>query len=893
MICRSSGRLSRFIRVALFSLLMLSLSATHASEEDTTLDQANSSTAATVVCCSVEIEFAQTNKIQDLSKIEWSLASMHNFEDLIMLPDNILLAGARVLLAILLVALIVRLIREPGFAKNTKQELDATQARYQYLIEHAQGFIGSHDFDGRIIAVNPSGAETLGYSVDEMDGMSIIDLLHPNAKDLFGEYLTQSKTGVSSGLIHAITKLGESKYWRYSNVVYQEAEKEPVVIINAQDITEQYLAERNLREKERQLDAIFKYSPAEIYLKDREGRYERISSQFERTFNVTNEFAKGKYPHEVHHKTLAESTRQQDLEVLQKGEVITREELTYLESNSERLRTLLKTKFPIFNRYDEVSGLGAIVTDITEQKESQQLLSQAARIAHLGHWRYDELAEKFVTVSQELVEIYGCTVEEFLVHSKEREYLNQYVHPDDRERVIQSYNEYKTSLEYRIVRKDGTVRHVREQSECIYSDAGESPIHSVGTIQDITEQKEIELQLVSLKEQAEEANQAKSSFLANISHEIRTPMTLIIGMSDLLKETAPTHDQERYLHSIDHAGNHLLAVINSILDLSKIEAGELNLETLDFDLKEVVERVVESNQVTAQNKNLLLSFEIDHSLALDRVGDHHRLGQILLNLVDNALKFTEVGQVTVKVESEPRQLDRQLVKFTVADTGIGVPTVEHEHIFHAFTQQDASVTRQFGGTGLGLSICRQLVTLMGGQIWLESQPGQGSTFHFTVELPESRTSIQIVKSKSSAVAKSQALNILMVEDEVIICALIKEYLSDSQYTVTTAGNGKQGVELYQQGEFDLLLMDLQMPVMDGYSAIKHIRTWEQAQQKSPVPIIALSANVTVDEIDKCISMGATTHLSKPIRKAVLLAKIQETCGSPPGDSKYNTYNYAV
>lgn len=534
-------------------------------------------------------------------------------------------------------------------------------------------------------------------------------------------------------------------------------------------------------------------------------------------------------------------------------------------------------------------------------------------------------------------------------------------------------------------------------------------------------ERQVELQtreLAEARDQALEASRIKSDFLASMSHEIRTPLNAIIGMSELLAETRLSQEQQRYVDVFRKASEALLSLVNDILDLSKIEARQLVLETITFDLEEVIEEAAEIYALKAAEKGIELNFHIDTDVHATRIGDPARLRQILLNLISNALKFTEQGEISIRVRNAADSgADR--LEFSVSDTGIGIPSDKLELIFGSFTQADSSTTRKYGGTGLGLTICRRLVELMQGDIRVESSEGVGSTFIIAIDLPkterterrrivplvdlrdsrvlvvddndtnrlilrtameaagatvieagDAETALQYVRDVNSAkpydlilldrhlpdrsgldvaetmytmgfqvstvlmassadihedmtrvrelglggylvkplkraelmrvvagvlgeteaVAEEKpssdtggeienvARRLLLVEDNPDNRLLVKAYLKTLPIIIDEAENGMQAVEMFQKQDYDLVLMDVQMPVMDGHEATRRIRRFESEQARAATPIIALTAHAIKEEIDKCLAAGCDSHLSKPIKKAVLVDTLERYFG---------------
>ncbi len=359
-----------------------------------------------------------------------------------------------------------------------------------------------------------------------------------------------------------------------------------------------------------------------------------------------------------------------------------------------------------------------------------------------------------------------------------------------------------------------------------------------------------------------------------MSHEIRSPMNAILGMGEVLAESDLDNNQKRYVHTINNAGEGLLALINDILDLSKIEADQLELEFIPFDPNEIAEGAVAIFKAKALDKGILISNHVDESMPNMVVGDPQRLRQILLNLLSNAVKFTERGSITITVI----QTAEKMLQFSVSDTGIGISKDKQQKIFQPFIQADTSTTRRFGGTGLGLSICQKLVEKMEGDIWVESTPKQGSTFYIEIPLNDARA-IDTPKQfeKPQPLIKSGAtrtkLSILLADDADENNMVIEAFLYDTPYQLTIVEDGLQALEKFKGGSFDLVLMDINMPGMDGHEATKKIREWEENKKLSPTPVIALTANAMKEDIEKTKKSGCSLHLSKPIRKKSLLEAI--------------------
>ena len=398
---------------------------------------------------------------------------------------------------------------------------------------------------------------------------------------------------------------------------------------------------------------------------------------------------------------------------------------------------------------------------------------------------------------------------------------------------------------------------------------------------------------LAAKHEADAANQAKSEFLANMSHEIRTPMHAILGLTHLGLEAMPEKQRE-YLIKINGSAELLLNILNDILDFSKIEAGKISMENVDFNLREVMDRLNSAVGLQAREKRLDFSVRIAPEIPRYLKGDPLRLGQVLMNLANNAVKFTERGNVTVSVAPFADGGDKIVLRFSVSDTGIGLTPEQRERLFLAFSQADTSTTRKFGGTGLGLAISRRLAELMGGEISVESEYRQGSTFHFSAPFSrgEERANTNRLEANArrtvaeSELTRLRGTHVLIAEDNPLNQDVIQELLEKAGMAVVIADNGLEAIEAAQRQSFDAVLMDLQMPVMDGLQATRELR---KIPRFAETPIIALTANVFQADIERCIAAGMNDHIGKPIKLDELFSKLGKwlaaSISKPPDNSR--------
>lgn len=431
-------------------------------------------------------------------------------------------------------------------------------------------------------------------------------------------------------------------------------------------------------------------------------------------------------------------------------------------------------------------------------------------------------------------------------------------------------------------RREGTTSWISLSLTPIHDDEG-AVSRWIGIGTDITKRKEAEKALKSARDAAETASQLKGEFLANISHEIRTPMNSIIGMTDLALCTSLDDDQRDYLTTVKQSAESLLELLNDVLDLSKIESGRLEIEKSPFDLRRAINNTLKPLRFVAEQKGLQLNTSISSDIPVCIVSDSVRLRQILVNLVGNAIKFTSEGHVEVRVQKQWESDGEVGLQFTVADTGIGIAANKLDRIFEAFSQADSSITRQFGGTGLGLAITSQLLKLMQGRIWVQSERGCGSRFHFTLrttvaseaEHDEAQADARAAISTDSANPFEQArrpLNVLVADDHPANRHLIARILEKRGHSMSFANNGHQVLTLFDEGSFDVILMDVQMPEMDGCQATVSIRERERETQ-SHVPIIAITAHAMQGDRENCLAAGMDAYLSKPISATELITLV--------------------
>jgi len=525
-----------------------------------------------------------------------------------------------------------------------------------------------------------------------------------------------------------------------------------------------------------------------------------------------------------------------------------------------------------------------IVEDISEQKQADermreyvQRLDLAASSANLGVWEWD-VVNNTMFWDDRILKMYGYTREtlpEGIEAWRQRLTLNEHERLWE-ECLAALRGEREWDIEFPIQLPGGERRFIKGDAIVLRDPAGH-PLRMVGINQDITDRKRVEFQLGEVKKQAEAANKAKSEFLANMSHEIRTPLNGVLGMLQLLETTDQNDEQKEYLAGAIRSTNRLTRLLSDILDISRIEAGRMETYEVEFNIKQTRDSIKELFEMDARGKGLRLEFGRDEDLPLVLIGDEARLRQILFNLVGNAIKFTDTGKIRIDACMLPSTIDSSArALFTISDTGIGIPDEYLKDIFEPFIQAEGSYTRRFQGAGLGLSIVRRLVKLLGGEIAIDSTPGEGTTIYLSLpfKLPVAEQKSVELAVDDAPIPSQVSSRILVAEDDSVSSLTCKRMLEKSGYSVTIAKDGQEALQRLTEQDFDLILMDVQMPVMDGVEATKTIRGASNLGSKSSIPIIAMTAYAMSGDKEKFLAAGMNDYIAKPVDKAALVEVIE-------------------
>ncbi|MDD5268061.1 MAG: PAS domain S-box protein [Methylococcales bacterium] len=778
-----------------------------------------------------------------------------------------------------------------------KKAEEAAQAASQYarsLIEASLDPLVTISAEGKITDVNTATERVTGVDRANLIGSDFVDYftLPGKARKVYQQVFSQGfVTNYPLAIRHVSGKVTDVLY--NASVYHNKAGEVLGVLASARDVTERNKAEQELAQLSLQNRTILDCAGEGIYGLDTGGRCTFINPAALQFLGFSTEELHGRQSHSMFHHTRADGNPYPAEEcpvhaAYKEGVVHRGSDLYWRKDGSSFPVDFIST--PIMEG-GEVTGAVVTFRDITERqlaekqlRRSLQGLAEAQRIAHLGNWNLD-LVHNVLTWSDEIYRIFEIDPEKTSVSYDA--FLDA-IHPDDRELVKNAYaesikNNTPNDIEYRLLMKDGRVKYLNEKCETHYSPDGK-PLYSVGTEHDITELKKTEAELKRYKDHLEEeveqrtaqlelalnaaeaANRAKSVFLSNMSHEFRTPLNAILGFSSLMRQDMRLSEkQHENLDIINRSGEHLLALINDVLEMAKIEAGRVQLENAPLDLGGLVRDVTDMMHLRAQEKGLQLLINQSSEFPRYIKGDEARLRQILINLVGNAVKFTQHGGVTVRFGLKPRATPQRLL-IEVEDSGEGINPEDLQNIFEPFVQLEQTTTQK--GTGLGLTITREFVQMMDGTINVESAPGKGSTFR--VELPVEKVAAadvtrpeSIVQGDITGLAPGQPeYRILIVEDQLENQLLLAKLMENVGFPVKVAANGEQAVGLFQSWRPHLIWMDRRMPVMDGVEAAQRIRELPGGKE---VKIVAVTASAFTEQRNDMLDAGMDDFLSKPYR----------------------------
>jgi PAS domain S-box-containing protein len=623
-------------------------------------------------------------------------------------------------------------------------------------------------------------------------------------------------------------------------------------------------------DNEMKLRAIIEHTHDAIYIKDLNGKYLMVNPAAAEIVGLSPEEMTGKTDRELFDDEACERIERIDKEITGENMTYTYETPIHVKGKTLYSST---TKFPYYSPTGKIIGVIGISRDITEKKKTENellMLSLLARYTTNGVLITDKYA-CIEWANDGFIRNSGYTLEE-VKGKKPNDFLEGPLTPEEAKKgliegVMRGVPFTQETVTYR---KDGTWYNTSVEITPIKNSMGEVERYVVVET-NITEKVKARDAIIKAKEAAERTGRAKEEFLANMSHEIRTPMNAIIGFTDLLLKSSITGEERKYLDLIKTSGENLLTIINDILDFSKLEAKKLTIVKRNVSIKEILNIVCELLSIDAKQKGLDIVVDVDDRIPSTLYGDATRLNQILLNLLSNAIKFTHKGSINISAALIINNGKEAQVEFRVKDTGIGIPRDKISTIFESFSQASSDTARMYGGTGLGLAIVKRLLQLMGGEIAVKSMPDKGSEFIFRLPfeiVKENR--LQPVTRPGSKIAKTgRKLKLLIAEDNPVNVILIKKIISTFGFEADVAGNGRIALERIKRHTYDLVLMDIQMPEMDGLTATKIIRK----EYSRTLPIIAITASMLTSDKDKCFAAGMNDFISKPFNADELYHKI--------------------